>query len=371
MTWYIFIFLFFSFLGVILGLSFFFKKKGDRAANILLGTYTILFAYELIYYCLQWGGYLNQPSHVHLNETHRPIWLIYGPLVYFYVRRVVKKVSFKWSDILLLVPSLLTILLVYPFYQMSTDEKVGLLAQGKPYSIYEKTFLPYNSIWVVLLIMLVYAYCAYFNFKDSKKVGYREKTWLAWFVGSYAGFVLAFAFFVALFRNGVIAPRFNYLIDIVILFFIGGLAFFGFFQPDIFNGKSLKEILPFVKYRKAGLSDALSLAMKEKLLRIMEEHEPYLDNKLRLDDLALHLNLSRNHTSQIINEHFNLSFFDFVNKYRIAYAKNLLLQNKGDGRTITQLAFDVGFNNRASFYRAFKKFTNVTPTEYLRHMEVS
>ena len=103
----------------------------------------------------------------------------------------------------------------------------------------------------------------------------------------------------------------------------------------------------------------------------MEEHEPYLDNRLRLDDLAIHLNLSRNHTSQIINEHFNLSFFDFVNQYRIKYAKNLLLQNKEENRTIAQIAFDVGFNNRASFYRAFRKFANASPKEYMEHTAAS
>lgn len=119
------------------------------------------------------------------------------------------------------------------------------------------------------------------------------------------------------------------------------------------------------------MSEALSLEMKNKLLETMKKEQLYLNNSLRLDDLATKINLSSNHTSQIINEHFNLSFFDFVNKFRIDEAKNLLLQNKQDGTTITQLAYDVGFNNRASFYKAFKKFADDSPSNYIRHIEAS
>lgn len=371
MTWYIALFIFFSILGVLLGILFFLRKKGDRLANILLGSYTVLFTYELIYYCLDWAGYLREPGLVHLNQTHRPIWLLYGPLVYFYVRRVVKNIAFKRSDLLFLLPPLIIIALAYPFYSLTTLDKVALFELGKPFNIYEITWLPYQSLWIILLIMAAYGYFAYFNFVKTKKMGYREKSWLSWFVGSYIGFVVVFVVFVFLFRFSILNPQFNYLIDVFILIFISALAFFGFVQPDVFNGKSIKDVLPFVKYRKTGLSPALSLDMKEKLLRIMEEHEPYLDNRLRLDDLALHLNLSRNHTSQIINEHFNLSFFDFVNKYRVKYAKNLMLKHRDERRTIAQIAFDVGFNNRASFYRAFKKFADTSPKEYMSHNAAS
>jgi len=166
-------------------------------------------------------------------------------------------------------------------------------------------------------------------------------------------------------------PSFDYLVDIAIVFFIGLLSFFGFVQPEVFEGKSIKEILPFIKYKKTGLSAALSLEMKAKLLKIMQNEKPYLNNELRLDDLSRLMNLSRNHTSQIINEHFNLSFFDFINRYRITDAKNLLMNVEKNGLTVTQIAYDVGFNNRASFYKAFKKFAELSPTKYIEHTRAS
>ncbi|GAA4277075.1 hypothetical protein GCM10022259_17990 [Aquimarina mytili] len=94
----------------------------------------------------------------------------------------------------------------------------------------------------------------------------------------------------------------------------------------------------------------------------METEKPYLDNELRLDYLAKKLNLSRHHMSQVINEHFDLSFFDFINKYRIDEAKEKL--SNTTGLSMSEILYTCGFNNRVSFYKAFKKFTKITPTEY-------
>ena len=88
-----------------------------------------------------------------------------------------------------------------------------------------------------------------------------------------------------------------------------------------------------------------------------------------MNDLAEALDLSRNHTSQVINEHFNLSFFDFVNRYRIEAAARLLPECEQDGATITQIAYEVGFNNRASFYKAFRKFMGISPTAYIESVK--
>ena len=162
-------------------------------------------------------------------------------------------------------------------------------------------------------------------------------------------------------------PSYDYFIDLFIVLFIGQLAFFGFVQPEVFEGKAVRDVIPFVKYQKTGMTSSLATEMSRRLKYLMDHEKPYLNNELRLNDIAEHLNLSRNHTSQVINEQFNLSFFDFVNRYRIEAAKDLLLKNKDQRRTISEIAYDVGFNNRASFYKAFKKFESVSPSDFLRN----
>ncbi|WP_343486792.1 helix-turn-helix domain-containing protein [Allomuricauda sp. d1] len=368
MPWHIILFYFFSFLGFVLGILFFLKRKGDGLANRILGVYVLLFSFELFYNCLKWSGYLIKEEFAHLNFVHSPLWLTYGPLVYIYVRQVIHKTRFKKADAWFLVPVVLVIVLTFPFFGLSAARKIEVLQQG---TFFQNVYMPYNGIWVAIALMFFYAWLTYHRFGPRTNAKFRENKWLKWFVGSYFGFVFAFFFYVFVVRFNLMDYRYDYFVDIVIVIFIGMLSFFGFVQPEIFDGKRIKEVVPFIKYRKTGLSDALSEEMKAKLLRIMKTDKPYLDNTLRLDDLASRLNMSRNHTSQIINQHFNLSFFDFINSYRIEEAKQLLAENDQKQATITQIAYDAGFNNRASFYKAFKKFENQNPTDYLSPLHAS
>ena len=279
---------------------------------------------------------------------------------------MVTRKLWKVSDLIFLVPTLAIIATLFPFYRKFTTEKVKILADGNTFD-----YVPWPSygIWLVIALMAFYGFFTYFRFWGSPKIGLRENHWLRWFIGSYFGFVAMFTAYIFLTWFGIMDPKYDYFVDIVIVFFIGMLSFFGFVQPEVFEGKSLKEVVPFIKYRKTGLSPALSLEMKGKLLDIMAREKPYLNNELRLDDLSRLMNLSRNHTSQIINEHFNLSFFDFVNRYRIREAKNTLIMLDKNELTVTQIAYDVGFNNRASFYKAFKKFTSENPSDYLKKIK--
>lgn len=368
MDFVIILFLCFVFLGVLLSVLFLLKKKGDRFANGILALYTFLFAFELLNNALRWSGDIKSAAFVHINLAHFPLWTIYGPLVFIYVRRVVKGKRLQWSDLLFLVPPVVTFAILFPFYKFNTSEKLEIVTNGNAFN---HISWPSYGIWLVILFMFFYAFFTYFSFWRNKSVGFRENTWLKWFVGSYFGFVFMFALYIFLTQFEFMDPHYDYFVDIVIVFFIGMLSFFGFVQPEVFEGKSLKEVIPFVKYRKTGLSQALSLEMKGKLLDIMQREKPYLNHDLRLDDLSRLMNLSRNHTSQIVNEHFNLSFFDFVNRYRVKEAKNLLINHTMNDLTMTQIAYDVGFNNRASFYKAFKKFTDSTPSNYIKQMEAS
>ncbi|MET1260406.1 helix-turn-helix transcriptional regulator [Flagellimonas sp. DF-77] len=368
MAWHIIVFLFFAFAGIGLGVLFFFKKKGQRFANRLLGVYTLLFAYELLYKCLYWSGYLTTHEFVHFTFSDFPIWITYGPLVFWYVRHIHGHGRFRKTDGFFLIPIVAIVVLNLPFYTLGTMEKLDVLQQG---TFAEHTWIPKGSIWVVQFLMFFYAVLTFVRFGPSRVSGFRENNWLKWFLGSYLGFVLAFSSYIVFTRFGWMDPGYDYLVDTVIVLFIGALAFFGFIQPEVFEGKPLKEIVPFVKYRKAGLSQAVSLEKKKKLETLMDERQLFLQSTLRLNDVADLLKLSRNHTSQVINQHFNLSFFDYVNRHRINAAKVLLVAMRDNDSNITQIAYDVGFNNRASFYKAFKKFENQNPSEYLKQRKAS
>ena len=268
-----------------------------------------------------------------------------------------------------LIPVIIMIFSVIKFYILDTKTKLEVL--NSP-SIRNYILLPSYFIWVILLYMFGLGIYAFYKFKDYI-IGFKEKIWLNWYIGSYIGYVLLFTSYIFLIRFKLMDAKHDYFIDTGIIFFIAMLTYFGFMQPQLFNGtKSLSKMIPiYIKYSKSGLSKALGNDLKNNLNTVIQEQKPYLNSDLRLNELANMINASRNHTSQIINEYYNLSFFDFINKYRIEEAKNLLANQKNNNLTITEIAFESGFNNRASFYKAFKKFTNQSPTIYLKHLVAS
>jgi AraC-like DNA-binding protein len=62
-----------------------------------------------------------------------------------------------------------------------------------------------------------------------------------------------------------------------------------------------------------------------------------------------------------------MSFYDYINQYRIEEAKNKLSSSISNNLSysISDIAYQCGFNNRVSFYKAFKKITRTTPTEFI------
>jgi AraC-like DNA-binding protein len=67
--------------------------------------------------------------------------------------------------------------------------------------------------------------------------------------------------------------------------------------------------------------------------------------------------------SNIINRHFKKNFYEYVNYYRVEQAKALLLQADQQASMLDVMA-DAGFNSKSAFNRYFKKFVNMTPTEF-------
>jgi AraC-like DNA-binding protein len=122
------------------------------------------------------------------------------------------------------------------------------------------------------------------------------------------------------------------------------------------------------KYAGSRLTKAELIKYKSELWSHMSTHEKYLNSELTIDDLATELALTPKIVSQIINEGYSCNFFDFVNKFRVEEAKLLLSNRTDDKMTIQEVMYDAGFNSKSSFNTAFKKFTNLTPTQFKNNL---
>jgi ligand-binding sensor domain-containing protein/AraC-like DNA-binding protein len=118
------------------------------------------------------------------------------------------------------------------------------------------------------------------------------------------------------------------------------------------------------KYKGSPLHPDFAQACITRLNYLMEVEKVYCDADLSLQSLAEKMSISPHLLSQILNEKLNRNFADFINSCRIEEAKKILHSPRGARRKITAVAGEVGFNTMVAFYRAFKKYTQMTPTQY-------
>lgn len=354
------LFLIFSTTSVFLSGYFFFKKKGDKVGNRILGVYLLLFSYNLFYNVIYWSKATYMVEFIRIFGTVTISWTLYPTLIYLYVKRVVGKEKLGLKDLIHFIPLVVILVFYGRFYFLSIDEKISAFQKG---NLQEYIYFIRSNPFIIVGIMIFYTVLTYVRFKNSDHLTQNTRRWLKWLIGSFACYVILMAtYFVLAFLLGWVTKEYDYIFVGVIIFLISSIAYFAIWQPDVFNGLSIDRILPFIKYKKTGLSKELSVEFKEKLLRLIEKEKPYLNNELRLGDLAKKLGLSRHQLSQVINENFKTSFSDFINQYRIEEVKKAIVTQKDIN--ITEVIFNCGFNNRVSFYKAFKNHTNYTPSEY-------
>jgi AraC-like DNA-binding protein len=120
------------------------------------------------------------------------------------------------------------------------------------------------------------------------------------------------------------------------------------------------------RYAKSGLSVQQMEKVQARLNTLMETDKLYLGPNLTLPELAEALNCTVNHVSQAINAGFGVSFFDYINQYRVKAAMALLRAADSESQTVLDIALGVGFNSTSTFYVAFKKVSGQTPAQYRR-----
>lgn len=103
---------------------------------------------------------------------------------------------------------------------------------------------------------------------------------------------------------------------------------------------------------------------KEKVMKAVVDEKMYTNPELTLVQLAKHLQTSTTVLSKIINTGFALNFNDFINFYRVQDVKQKLENGSAAQVTIMSLAYDAGFNSKATFNRAFKKVTGKNPKDF-------
>lgn len=132
------------------------------------------------------------------------------------------------------------------------------------------------------------------------------------------------------------------------------------FEPEIIAAEAEEIAAP----KSTAAENAEFEKLKIKLEDLMSREKPYLEPQLTLADLAKRIGLSATAVSQIINQGFGKNFNDFINEYRVDEVKEKLQSGAAQNLNLLGIALECGFNSKATFNRAFKKITGVSPKEF-------
>ena len=293
------------------------------------------------------------------------IFYSYGVCIWFYVVYLTNSTrKFSRKELLFFIPSAIYVAFRLILFAQNLEFK-NRFGDNYYVPLIDPFVFVTETIWnVAFLYFAIKHYRKYRawlneNFSDTEKIKF---DWLRNFL-----YVFTFVFVLSAifdFTNNFVV-KLSYIqyfyFELVLAFVTYYLAVAGYlrsktieldFTPKTEETEAKKSLLPEKELGK----------LKAKLQNLMEVEKVYLEPNLTLTDLARRIGVNSTVLSYAINNGFDKNFNDFVNEYRISEVKEKL--KNADDSTLLGIAFDSGFNSKATFNRAFKKFTGVSPKEY-------
>lgn len=138
-------------------------------------------------------------------------------------------------------------------------------------------------------------------------------------------------------------------------------------QQQTENPGKQAHFLPNFKQQEIqplGLQEAEIL--RQNLEKTLLLSQPHLNAELSLGELAKLIGTTDKKLSTLLNQNMHTNFYDYINSFRIAEFKKSVENGKLMQLSIVGLALECGFKSKSSFYRAFKKETGVSPSQFIQ-----
>jgi AraC-like DNA-binding protein len=303
---------------------------------------------------------------------------LYGPSIYFYVLRVTEKLpSFRRTALLYAGTIAVALSLFAAAAMLPRDVQVAMVASlpmpdsidgargaalmmAMQVSFVAITFGFLIACWRVLNDNLKRIGALFSSIEDRTLNWLRVVIVLIFFAWVQAALQPLLAGFYA-------SGDWSDAVDAgVTLSWVSMLAYFGIRQRSALQEPAMRapslpveEKIP-EKYARSALSTDRMRQLGERMTHLMRRDGLHRDPSLSLRRLAEHVGASPNYVSQTLNDHMGVSFFDFVNGFRVDEAEQLM---RTTDRTFTEIALDVGFNSRSTFNAAVRKHRGVSPTD--------
>ncbi len=251
------------------------------------------------------------------------------------------------------------------------DEIVKMIESNNVYIFRLEGFIPFEmNIFLRFIYLLPFdIYLIRLTINQSKKPFLTTEDKKTFTFIRYLFFALLYAYII--FFSALVRPLLGDKIDFTESLYSGMIIIAGAIILFISMSILLSPELLFdvkEKQKKVGKiikeSDQESIDILNAIESKMIEEKFYLDENFSSQDVLVHFDITRNKLDELLTHIKGLSFADWLNTLRIEYAKNLLLTH--NKYTIDAISSMSGYSSRSAFYAAFKKVTNITPTEFIR-----
>lgn len=343
------------FIMILLSVFLFTVSTKNKLSNRLFGMYLLVIAFDLI------GFFTNKTfdyPNLHILKTSSS--LLQLPLFYLYV------LSACYINFRITIKHIIHALLFVFFLFLFKITKFS----NQSYSLFEVIGEIQYFAYIIAIFIVLKKYKTVY-LENYSKANYAVYKWL-FQITLFSCFAHSFVivrWYLSSSKYTSYILNINFIISISVLLITVFFVLKALYQPELFTGvninlepikSSIKKNVNQKNIQKNGLENEYL----KKLTSFMEENKPYLDFELTLQKLALQTDIPEKELSLLINHYLGKHFFDFINEYRINEAKVILANPDEMEVTILEILYQVGFNSKSTFYAAFKKVTNKTPTQY-------
>lgn len=351
-------------------------NRGKQISNALLGSFFAALGLNLLDALLLIKGvYFVHPA---WGLWGTNLTLLLGPLLWLHTQSVIYR-DFRFRPALWLhgLPfSLLTALSLTGYYAQSVTRQRQILHEILDRQLPEGFYVVSLLIFVHFFVYLFLAVRLIRQYRQalSEQFSALQNKNLDWLMSTLLFFLLFFLGGIvrtAMAYTPLAAYEFLMLIGLLLalLWFINRFLLRALRSPEVFMGLSVNDLTqpetPAVDnlQEPAVPSKTEHAAILARLAEYMETQKPYREPELTLDQLADRLGVRPKLLSVALNEGLGQHFFDYVNRYRINEAKDLLANSPDPKLTVLEVLYQVGFNSKSSFNTLFKKYTGQTPSE--------
>jgi len=298
------------------------------------------------------------------NYYFKPIYysFAFGPLLFFYVKSIVNsEFHFRKVHVFHFIPVL---------FQAGLYLYLVCSSYAHRHWYWQEVHLPFtyrlefDGTFISLAVYLFFSIKMLMSYQNWLKEKYSEVSssslnWLK--IILILMLLLTVQWFVEVILRDVFEDYYTYTFTPLILGVLTlVLAYRAFMQDDqreiTFQPESTELDNPSFSFDP----DILAQITKR-----MEEDRDYLEPKLSLKSFAKNCKLPQKTVSQYLNQKLNMTFHDYVNGHRIEAFKKMVISKEEQNMTLEGMAYDCGFNSKATFNRIFKKKTGITPSQFV------